>query len=241
MRVTKIRKLTFTVVFVLLMSIPVTVRSAHADTRYVSDMLILCLRSGPGNEYRVIKTLRSNTPVEVLEEEEDHLKVRTDDGAEGWVVKQYISSDTPKPVIIAALKRDVEQLEGMVEKLKKDRTSLSDELEAAKQSHATRVKELEEEASDNSKEIYRKTRELKEFAGKYSTLVDQSKDVVELVAERDKLQKESNRLNEEVEHLRQENARLGRTRTQRWFLAGAGVFFIGLILGSFSKKKRYYY
>lgn len=241
MRVTKIRNLTFIVVFVMFIPIPVTVGSARADTRYVSDMLILCLRAGPGNEYKVIRTLKTDTPLEVLEEDELYLKVRTDEGEEGWVLKRYISSKTPKPVVIAALKRDVKQLEATVEKLEKDRSSLRDKLEAAKQSRAIRVKEFEEAVVENRKEISRTTRELKQITKKYNTFVDQSKDVVALVGERDTLQTANNGLNKEVERLRQENARLGRTRTQRWFLAGAGVFFIGLILGSVSRRKKRYY
>jgi SH3 domain protein len=241
MRAQKNRKLTFVVVFVLLISTPVIVGSAHAETQYVSDMLILCLRAGPGDEYKVIRTLRSDTPVEVLEEDKGYLKVRTDEGEEGWVLKQYLSSNTPKPVIIAALKRDVKQLEGTVEKLENERTSLMNELETSKQNHAIRVKELEKECDEKSKEISRTTGELKQITDKYSIIVDESQNVVELVEQRDTLRTANNRLNKEVEHLRQENERLGRTRTQRWFLAGAGVFLIGLMFGSFSKKKRYYY
>ena len=117
MRVTKIRKLTSIVVFVMFILIPGTVGSALADTQYVSDMLILCLRAGPGNEYKVIRNLKTDAPLEVLEEDELYLKVRTDQGEEGWVLRQYISSKTPKPIIIAALKRDIKQLEATVEKL----------------------------------------------------------------------------------------------------------------------------
>jgi len=240
MRVTKIRKLTFIVVFVVFMPIPVTVGSARADTRYVSDILILCLRAGPGNEYKVIRTLKTDTRLEVLEEDELYLKVKTDEGEEGWVLKQYISSKTPKPVIIAALKRDVKKLEATVEKLEKDRSSLRDKLEAAKQSSAIRVKKFEEAVVQNRDEISRTTSELKQITEKYNTLVDQSKDVVALVGERDTLRAANNGLNNDAERLRQENARLRRTRTQQWFLAGAGVFLIGLIFGSVSKKKRYY-
>jgi SH3 domain protein len=241
MRVTKIRKLTFIVVFVMFILIPVTVGSARADTQYVSDMLILCLRAGPGNEYKVIRNLKTDAPLEVLEEDELYLKVRTDQGEEGWVLKQYISTKTPKSIIIAALKRDVKKLEATVEKLEEDRTSLRNKLEATKQSHAIRGKEFEAAAVENREEISRTTSELKQIAEKYNTLVDQSKDVVALVGERDTLRTANNGLNKEVARLGQENARLGRTRTQRWFLAGAGVFLIGLILGLVSKKKKIYY
>jgi len=43
----------------------------------------------------------------------------------------------------------------------------------------------------------------------------------------------------EAEQLRQEIARLRRKEMIWLFLAGAGVFFVGLIAGKVSKKKRY--
>ena len=58
------------------------IQNVQAETRYVTDMLYLSLRGGPGNEYSVIETLRSNAPVEVLEEEGKFLKIRTEDGKE---------------------------------------------------------------------------------------------------------------------------------------------------------------
>ena len=57
--------------FVLFIMLSVSVRVTHADRRYVSDMLIITLRAGKGREYRVIKTLKTDTPVEVLEENEE--------------------------------------------------------------------------------------------------------------------------------------------------------------------------
>ncbi|MBN1842216.1 MAG: TIGR04211 family SH3 domain-containing protein [Deltaproteobacteria bacterium] len=236
MKHARIRDAIFILPFALLTLSPATVRSAHADTRYVTDMLILSLREGPGSEYNVIRMLQSDAPVEILEENETYLRVRTEEGEEGWVAKQYISSNTPKPVIIAGLRKEVGQLESRVEELEKGRTVLLEKLKATGES-----------TSKSREEAFSAKNEIKQLAGKYDKLVSQSKNVVELVAERDRvktandaLRTANDELKAEIEDLTQDNESLIRRRILAWFLAGGGVFFVGLIVGKLSRKKKYY-
>jgi len=235
MGVIKIRKIKFILLFALLIPLSISVGSTHADTRYVSDMLILTLREGQGSQYKAIRTLKTGTPIEVLEESARHLRVRTQEGEEGWVEKQYISSEQPKAIIIAGLNKEANRLKARLEELQKDQATLLDQLNAAKRSHTVKVKETS-----------RLNTELTQITKKYNTLLDQSKNVAELIKENDRLygdndrlQAANDRLNMEVEHLRQEIAHLRRREMIWLFLAGAGVFFLGLIVGKVSKKKRY--
>jgi len=101
-------------------------------------MLVITLRTGQGQGYKVIKTLKTDTPVEVLEESENYLRVRTEEGEEGWVAKQYITSEVPKPIIIEGLKEETNKLNARVEELEKDQASLLDQFEVAKQSHVAK-------------------------------------------------------------------------------------------------------
>ena len=226
--------------FMVCILLSVSVRVTHADRRYVSDMLIITLRTGKGREYKVIKTLKTDTPVEVLEEGEDYLRVLTDEGEEGWVAKQYISSELPKSLIIAGLKQEANRLGARVEELEKRQTLLLDRLKEAERKHDAKVTELEKNAEHYREEISRTTMELKQITEKYDTLLDQSKHVLELISEHDRLQAENARLDTEMDRLNQENARLKNTGMLRWFLAGAGVFLLGLIAGRVSRKKKYY-
>ena len=82
--------------------------------------------------------------------------------------------------------------------------------------------------------------EVKQIKEKYDTLLNQSKNVLALTNEHDRLQVENAKLDIEMDRLKQENARLRSTEMLRWFLAGAGVFLIGLIAGRVSRKKKYY-
>ena len=226
--------------FVLFILLSVSVRVAHADRRYVSDMLIITLRTGKGQEYKVIKTLKTDTPVEVLEESEGYLRVRTDEGEEGWVAEQYISSEVPKSVIIRGLKKETSTLNARIEELEKDQDSLLEQFEVATQRHAAKVEELEKNASNSKEEASRLKIKLAQITEKHNTLIDQSKNVVDLISEQKRLQAKNVNLNTRAEHLQKENTDLRNTRRLQWFLAGGGVFFIGWIAGKVSRKKKYY-
>jgi SH3 domain protein len=166
--------------------------------------------------------------------------VRTEEGEEGWVAKQYISSELPKPLIIAGLKQETNRLGARVEELEKRQTLLLDQLKEAEQSHDAKVKELEKNADNCREEVSRTTMELKQITEKYNILLDQSKNVLQLTSEHDRLKAENARLDTEITRLKHENERLKSSGMLRWFLAGAGVFLIGLIAGRVSRKKKYY-
>jgi SH3 domain protein len=226
--------------FVLFILLSVSVRITHAERRYVSDMLIITLRTGQGQEYKVIKTLKTDTPVEVLEESESYLRVRTDEGEEGWVAKQYITPEVPKSLIIEGLKEETNKLNARVEELEKDQASLLEQFEVATQRHGAKVEELEKNAGNSNQEASRLKIKLAQITEKHNTLIDQSKNVVDLISEQKKLKANNVSLNTRVEHLQQENAGLRNTRRLQWFLAGSGVLLIGWIAGKVSRKKKYY-
>jgi len=240
MELIRISRLKFLLLFVLFISLSISAGSTHADTRYVSDMLVVTLREGQGLEYKAIRALKTGTPMEVLEESGRYLRVLTEEGEEGWIAKQYISSEVPKAIIIAGLKKEANRLKIRVEELEKGQASLLDQINAAKRGHAIKVEELEKSAKNSREEASRITMELAQITEKHNTLLDQSKNVVELIREHERLQKEKVRLNKEMKDLLQEKAHLKNKRMLGWFLAGGGVFFIGFITGKVSKKKRYY-
>ena len=85
----------------------------RAQTAYVSDMLILSLKEGPGRQYNTIKTLRSNTPIEIISTADRFLKIQTEEGDVGWVESQYVTKEIPKTLIIEQLNNKIAQLEGI--------------------------------------------------------------------------------------------------------------------------------
>ena len=144
MGVIRIKQLKVILLFALLIPLWVAVGSAHADRRYVSDRLIVTLREAPRKDGVALRKLGTGTPVEVLEESGRYLRVSTEEGEEGWVGKQYISSEVPKPIIIAGLRKEIDLLKARIKEFETGGNPMLDELEAAKQSHLAKVKELEE-------------------------------------------------------------------------------------------------
>src|SRR3990172_388636 len=120
-----------------------TAVSVYADTRYVSDELIITMRAGAGVDYRIIRSLKAETPLEVLEETGEYYRVQTKDGKEGWVLKQYITADIPKTIIIAGLRKEIEKLKGDMEKLDREREAIKKDFASEKGLRTSAVKELE--------------------------------------------------------------------------------------------------
>ncbi|MDM8525617.1 TIGR04211 family SH3 domain-containing protein [Desulfococcaceae bacterium HSG8] len=100
----------FIIHFTLFFLTIVMATAIYAETRYISDILYVSIREGKGKEYRAIKTLTSDAPVEVLTESGQYLKVKSTDGKIGWILKKYVSSDQPESIIISQLKKEIEEL-----------------------------------------------------------------------------------------------------------------------------------
>jgi SH3 domain protein len=65
---------------------------ANAETRYVTDNMMVPLRSGAGSEFRIINSrITSGTQLQLLDEPPgDWANVRLPSGTEGWMRKQYL-------------------------------------------------------------------------------------------------------------------------------------------------------
>jgi SH3 domain protein len=103
---------------------------AQSRTGYVTDMLILTFRQGPGPSYEVLKTLESNTRLTILEEQDGYFKVRLSSGDTGWVDKQFVSFDTPKTEIIETMKNEYADLKKQFDELSADHEQLKDKMAA---------------------------------------------------------------------------------------------------------------
>lgn len=186
-----------------------------ADIRYVSDQLIINLRAGGGNEYKIIKTLNTDTAVEVLEEHGDYLYVQLKDGTRGYVLTQYISPHTPKSEQIKKLQLEVEKLRSQI-----------DEQSGA----AAKLKTLQNELVTLRRELVEREQEL-------TRIRELSDNALALDDERKRLQRELDEAQTQLNTLREENRTMLSNVSVRWFLAGGGTLLFGWILGKFSRRK----
>ena len=65
------------VLIVLIGCVAVFPMIVYAKTGYVTDQLLLTLRQGPNKSSDVIKVLKSNEAVTILEEQEEYFRVET--------------------------------------------------------------------------------------------------------------------------------------------------------------------
>ncbi|MFO7558497.1 MAG: TIGR04211 family SH3 domain-containing protein [Desulfobacterales bacterium] len=235
-------------IMIVLMALMVTAaENALAQTRYVSDVMFVTLRAEPEKDAEKIRTLRSNTPLEVLEEYGEYLKVRTRENEEGWVIKRYITSNIPKSMIITELGERITALEDKNEELVKIRENLEAELNEIKkyQSGSDEYKaSIQKEQKDAAKAI----QELAAMTQKYNALQDKSRNIIERDEKIKNLEEKIIKLNASEDKLKvlpdkltQEKKDLLGAGTLRWFLAGSGVLFVGIIMGKLSRRKKDYY
>jgi SH3 domain protein len=240
MRITQTIRLKLIIFLLMFFPFALMAGIARAETQYVSDQLIITLREGQGNEYKIIKMLKTGTPLEVIEEGEKYLKVRTESGSEGWVLKRYVSKEIPKSMIIAGLEKKIGLLNTRIEQYKEDKKSHQDELTTTKSDYNDKIGALQHKVSTISANAEQTSRDLKEMTRKYNSFLKDSKDVVHLVQERDSIKASNRELLTKNQGLRQENDELKRSQMIWWFAAGGGVFFVGWIVGKISRQKKFY-
>jgi SH3 domain protein len=225
--------------FILFMLVTfMTALPAYADTRYVVDELIITLRAGKSNEHKIIKTLKTGTPVEVLEEDDTYLKVKTSDGSVGYVLRQYVSSELPKTLIIERLEKEKSSLQTKVRSLEEAKNSLQGQYKAIQDKYNQEVTDITIKSSTIEQNLEQAIQNERSLAEKYDTLLAQSENVVEIAAERDKLLEVNKKLAADVDNLQKINDKMSDSRMIKWFLAGGGVFLFGWIIGKISRKKR---
>lgn len=217
------------------------------DIRYVRDFIVITLRTGKGDEYKVVRTLKTDTPLEVLEEKDDFLRVKTRDGEEGWVRSRYIASDLPKPLIIESLRDDIKRLKQHIETLENAAAKMNDQMDQNLDQSQQEIATLRQQVKLRKDEAAAARKETAIVKKKYNKLLQRSSNVAELLNELEGVKKKNSLLQKDIstltdtqQQLRSKNAELVHLRLLKWFLSGAGVLFAGFILGRMLKRKNYY-
>ena len=224
---------------IFIMTICLFPQFTFAKTGYVSDMLLLTFRQGPGNSYAVTKTLKSNTPVSILEEENGFYKVELQSREIGWVDKKFIIFELPKTFVINQLKKENKLLENKLSQLDTSTQTFKDKISTQENESSQRIQSLEASLKKAIKEKVSMDNSLSETREKYNTLIKQSKNIQKTIKENKKFQTENSTLSKELEIAKGKNKKLFKTGMIKWFLSGVGVLLLGWIIGqSVSSKKR---
>ena len=227
-------RLTSSILLILLCSLS----TSWAETRYVSDQLVVSLREQPQKNSSPIIYLKTDMSVEVLEEAGEYFKVRSKKGETGYVLQNYLTTATPKSTLINKLQKERDQLAGEIEEIRQQATSTTSQSSKSQQELALQLNDLRENNTALQKKWRLSQTELKQVRQDYQALQNDAKEVIAITAERDQLRKTNQELSANNIALDEEMSSLTRTAVIKWFLAGAGVLSFGWLIGKSSGKRR---
>ncbi len=188
---------------------------ARAETLYVSDRLEVPLRTGTSLSHKIVRMLKSGTALEVLEQDPDsgYTHVRTPGGSEGWILSRYLMPQPAARTRLVAAQQKLAQLQArfqdqarQLQQLQQEKAALEDKLAAASKKGGSLAEQLAE---------------IKRTAASSLALDNENR----------QLKKRLITMEREQQSLKQENETL-RNRTRRdWFMVGAGVIIVGILIG----------
>ena len=191
--------------------------TAQAQTAaYVTDQLEITLRSGQGNDYRILRMLPAGAELQVLERGSEWTRVQAGD-QQGWVRSAYLQE---QPAALTRLERASERL-AVVSERNQSLNATVEELQAT-------VEALTEHA-----------RELEQANHRMQLRLQEATEGLQLADENQALRKDLIDLEREAQDLRQAASRMADRSRQDWFIAGAGVIAAGMLIGILMTRIRW--
>ncbi len=212
--------------FIILLSMTALAMTALAQaqsTRYVTDEFRAALRTGDSNQHRIISFLSSGTRVEVLEQNSDSgfARIRTASGAEGWVLINDLQA-TP---------------------IARERLANAEQEMARQRSTAAQLREQNKALGDEKAALEKQVAELTGARDKLDRDLTQvrhtSANALALDDENTSLRNQLSRLESEHQLLQHENQVLQDRTARDWFIVGAGVVLLGILIGLIIPKIRW--
>jgi len=198
---------------------------AYGETKYVTDVFDVMVRTGPDLSHKIIAMPKSGTQLEILEmpdeqEDSEWATVRLPNGKEGWILSQFLISGPPKKELIARLQKENNSLSQKEEVLVKENRRLKNEQKEVKKSLTLQTKRA------NSLEQ------------SYEKLKSGSKNFLVLKVSHEKASQELDTKTNQVEKLKKELDALQNNQTLWWFIAGASIILVGFLIGYLSRRPK---
>ncbi len=188
---------------------------AFAETLYVSDRLEIQMRAGKGTQFRILRMLPSGTPLEVLEVDQGngYSRVRAPGGVEGWVLSRYLMKGQAARDRLADAEKQLAQLQLENRKLKTSFSELKDEKGSSDQQR--------DELDKQNRKIAQELEEIRRTASSALAIDSENKDLKGKIVTYER----------QLQTLQQENEGLKDRTARDWFMVGAGVVILGMIIG----------
>jgi S1-C subfamily serine protease len=99
-----------------------------AERMYVTDVLKLPLRSGPGTEYKILALVESGQEVEIMEFRKDWSLVKLSNQKIGYVLTRYLISEPASSILLQQLQAKYKELTEQAATLYKENSMLKEEI-----------------------------------------------------------------------------------------------------------------
>ena len=210
-----------TTIGLLLLQGAIPALSFGEEQRYITDEILVPVRSGAGGEYRIVnKGLSSGTPITQFSLSEDGIwaEVETRGGTRGWLRAQYIQVEKPSQLLLQEAERQYAELEADRNKI---RSMLDDSQSVAYEADGELV-ELKKKLAANEAELS----QIKQISGA----------AIELDSRNQSLAKSLETKRSEAELLKLENVRLEERIKSNQIIDGALAVLLGVIIMALAPK-----
>lgn len=186
---------------------------------YVTDSVKIPLRSQPGYKYKILRLLKSGTPVTILEVNDDgwtklsyHYK---DEDIIGWMPSSVLLNQPIARVRLAQQIEKTSRIEKKLNQTQQEKATLNNRFNDVND-------ELKKTKEANFK-LQKQLTEIKSISGKSIELHEQNQQYAQ----------EINKLKSDNAILKEQISQAGDAVQRQWFLTGGGVLLLGLLVGRF--------
>ncbi len=197
--------------------------AAFGQSAWVSDQFEITLRTGPSTSNAIERMLSSGTELTVLERDSEsgYSRVQTRAGTEGWVLTRYLMSEP-------SAREQLEALSAQLTNANTEGSSLQSQLQGVRGQYAeatNRIRSLESSKASLESELA----DIKRTAANVLSINQENTSL------RDQLATAEIRIGS----LEQENRELESQAARFWFMTGAAVLVVGMVLGIWLPRIRW--
>jgi len=201
--------------------IPLT--NVSAEPGWISDQFEVMLRTGPSTGNAIERMLPSGTALEVIERDDEsgYSRVRTAAGTEGWVLTRYLMAEP-------SAREQLTTLTGRLTNANAEGSTLTSQLGAIK-----------DEYDSAKRQIASLEREKQQLENELAEIKRTAANVLAINTQNQELREQLTSAEIAAATLEQQNRELSGQTTRYWFMTGALVLVVGMILGIWLPRIRW--
>jgi len=201
--------------------IPLT--NVSAEPGWISDQFEVMLRTGPSTSNAIERMLPSGTALEVVERDDEsgYSRVRTAAGTEGWVLTRYLMGEP-------SAREQLRTLTGRLTNANAEGSTLTSQLGAIKGEYDSAKRQIVSLERDKQK-LEKELADIKRTAANVLSINTQNQELREQLTSAEIA----------TATLEQQNRELSGQTTRYWFMTGAFVLIVGMILGIWLPRIRW--